>query len=102
MKHLPLLLLLLSSSIWSQITPQQMVNNMGRGINIGNVLSAPVEGNWAAPLEETYITRYCLRWIFNMLESQWIFLVLEPEVILQCTLMLQELLEVIQEVLQII
>ncbi|MDB9720633.1 cellulase family glycosylhydrolase [Winogradskyella sp.] len=39
----------------SQITPEQMVVNMGRGINIGNVLTAPVEGDWAAPLQETYI-----------------------------------------------
>ena len=49
MKHWPILLFFISSIVWSQISPQQMVNNMGRGINIGNVLSAPVEGNWAAP-----------------------------------------------------
>ncbi|GAA3576541.1 glycoside hydrolase family 5 protein [Snuella lapsa] len=39
----------------SQITPQQMVSDMGRGINLGNVLSAPVEGNWAPALTQTYI-----------------------------------------------
>jgi endoglucanase len=56
MKHIPLLLLtFISTFVVGQTTPQQMVNKMGRGINIGNVLSAPVEGNWAAPLAETYI-----------------------------------------------
>ncbi|GAA4280783.1 hypothetical protein GCM10022260_12040 [Gaetbulibacter aestuarii] len=31
-----------------------MVAKMGRGINLGNVLSAPYEGNWAPAVEETY------------------------------------------------
>ncbi|MBJ6368516.1 cellulase family glycosylhydrolase [Snuella sedimenti] len=39
----------------SQVTPEQMVAKMGRGINLGNVLSAPVEGNWAPALDLTYI-----------------------------------------------
>lgn len=56
MKHILLLLItFISTFVVGQTTPQQMVNKMGRGINIGNVLSAPVEGNWAAPLAETYI-----------------------------------------------
>ena len=38
----------------SQSTPSQMVAKMGRGINLGNVLSAPFEGNWAPPVQETY------------------------------------------------
>lgn len=40
---------------FGQISPSQMVTNMGRGINIGNVLSAPIEGNWAPVLTESYI-----------------------------------------------
>lgn len=57
MKHIPLLILLtlISTFVVGQTTPQQMVDKMGRGINTGNVLSAPIEGNWAAPLAETYI-----------------------------------------------
>ncbi len=59
MKHLkhPLLIFLLLLSLHgvAQITPQQMVSNMGRGINIGNVLSAPIEGNWAPVLQKTYL-----------------------------------------------
>lgn len=39
----------------AQTTPQQMVDRMGRGINIGNVLSAPYEGNWSPALQQTYI-----------------------------------------------
>lgn len=37
------------------ITPHDMVSQMGTGINLGNILSAPYEGNWAAPLTEEYI-----------------------------------------------
>ena len=58
MKHLkPSLLisfLLLPLIGMTQITSQQMVNNMSRGINLGNVMSAPVEGNWAPAFTETY------------------------------------------------
>ena len=58
MKSLKLLLFILTVIIfntsWSQSTPQEMVVKMGRGINLGNVLSAPIEGNWAPPVEETY------------------------------------------------
>lgn len=32
-----------------------MVQNMGTGINLGNILSAPYEGNWANALTEDYI-----------------------------------------------
>ncbi|WPR71975.1 cellulase family glycosylhydrolase [Flavobacterium sp. NG2] len=35
-------------------TPQQMVARMGRGINLGNTLSAPFEGNWAPAVQESY------------------------------------------------
>ena len=40
---------------FSSITPQNMVAMMGTGINLGNILSAPFEGNWAAPLTEEYV-----------------------------------------------
>jgi endoglucanase len=39
----------------SAITPQNMVAMMGTGINLGNIFSAPFEGNWAAPLTEEYV-----------------------------------------------
>ena len=38
----------------SQTDSYSMVERMGRGINLGNVLSAPVEGNWAAIVEQQY------------------------------------------------
>lgn len=38
----------------SQITAHQMVAKMERGINLGNVLSAPIEGNWAPVVQESY------------------------------------------------
>ncbi|QTD38517.1 cellulase family glycosylhydrolase [Polaribacter batillariae] len=50
-----LLFFLFTGFTIAQIAPNQMVKNMGRGINIGNVLSAPVEGNWAPVLQRTYI-----------------------------------------------
>ncbi|WP_228530347.1 cellulase family glycosylhydrolase [Tamlana sp. I1] len=40
---------------YAQTTPQEMIEKMGRGINIGNVLSAPKEGNWAPALTQTYV-----------------------------------------------
>ena len=58
MKQLLTLVLLTLISVHfviGQTTPEQMITKMGRGINVGNVLSAPVEGNWATALAETYI-----------------------------------------------
>ena len=43
-----------SQQFMAQTTPAQMVSNMGRGINMGNVMSAPVEGNWAPAFTENY------------------------------------------------
>jgi hypothetical protein len=53
-KKFILFLLYCNQLIFSQINPAvsstQMVANLGTGINLGNILSAPIEGNWAAPL----------------------------------------------------
>ena len=38
----------------SQTSPHDMVEKMGRGINLGNVFSAPVEGNWSPAVTEQY------------------------------------------------
>jgi len=58
MKHITLLILILffitSLQVIAQSTPQQMVIRIGRGINLGNVMNAPIEGNWAPAFEETY------------------------------------------------
>lgn len=54
MKWFLLFTVLIAYNALAQITPQQMVSNMGRGINIGNVLSAPVEGNWASAVTQQY------------------------------------------------
>jgi len=45
---------IISTTLLAQTTPHQMVAKMGRGINLGNVLSAPIEGNWAPPVQESY------------------------------------------------
>ena len=52
--HTFFLVLFMSSYIFSQNTPQDIVESMGRGINLGNVLSAPIEGNWAFPVYEDF------------------------------------------------
>ena len=54
--YLILLTIILTPNITlkSQTDPYTMVERMGRGINLGNVLSAPIEGNWAAVVEEQY------------------------------------------------
>ena len=36
------------------MTPWEVVESMGRGLNIGNTLSAPTEGNWAPIIYEQY------------------------------------------------
>ncbi|MDG1793015.1 MAG: glycoside hydrolase family 5 protein, partial [Flavobacteriaceae bacterium] len=41
--------------LFAQTAPYDMVSQMGRGINLGNVLSAPIEGNWAAAEEQYFI-----------------------------------------------
>ena len=49
-----LLLILAAGFLNAQQTPQQLVDKMGRGINLGNVLSAPFEGNWSGAATEQY------------------------------------------------
>ena len=48
------LLQFLLANTYAQITPQEIVKKMGRGINLGNTLSAPYEGNWAPKVKESY------------------------------------------------
>jgi len=47
-------LLLGITNVSGQIGPYAMVERMDRGINLGNTLSAPVEGNWAPEIYEQY------------------------------------------------
>ena len=49
-----LLLLLVAGFLSAQQTPQELVTKMSRGLNLGNVLSAPVEGNWSGAATEQY------------------------------------------------
>ena len=49
-----LLLVLVAGFLSAQQSPQALVAEMGRGINLGNVLSAPTEGNWAGAATEQY------------------------------------------------
>ena len=49
-----LLFILTAGFLNAQQTPQQLVDKMGRGINLGNVLSAPFEGNWSGAATEQY------------------------------------------------
>ena len=53
-----LFFVLIASSfmLHSQTSPHDMVKQMGRGINLGNVFSAPVEGNWSPEVQEQYFT----------------------------------------------
>lgn len=47
-----LLLILFSVSVKAQLSPQNAVKGMIRGINIGNSLEAPDEGEWNPPIQE--------------------------------------------------
>jgi aryl-phospho-beta-D-glucosidase BglC (GH1 family) len=42
----------------AQITAQEAVLQMGRGINLGNTLDAPNEGDWGTSAREYYFDRY--------------------------------------------
>jgi endoglucanase len=42
------------ASLAGMVDPHEMVRRMGRGINLGNVLSAPEEGRWAPAATERY------------------------------------------------
>ena len=56
MKRILIFILFLGVTILvhGQISPQDMVVAMGRGINLGNTMSAPVEGNWQPAVQESY------------------------------------------------
>ena len=49
------ILILFWDVAFTQITSHEMVSKMGRGINLGNILSAPKEGNWAPALTKSYL-----------------------------------------------
>lgn len=53
-RKLYLLYFLTAGFLFAQTSPSQMIQKMGRGINLGNVLSAPVEGNWSGIATQQY------------------------------------------------
>lgn len=53
-KNLLIFLTFISLNVLAQSTSFEIVAEMGRGINLGNVLSAPTEGNWAFSVYEEY------------------------------------------------
>jgi aryl-phospho-beta-D-glucosidase BglC (GH1 family) len=46
------------NQINAQITAEQAIELMGRGINLGNTLDAPTEGAWASQAQEYYFDMY--------------------------------------------
>lgn len=42
----------------NEVTPSMAVAEMGIGINLGNTLDAPIEGDWALPAEEYYLQAF--------------------------------------------
>ena len=53
-KIILIFLTFISLKFFAQTSPFEIVEQMGRGINLGNVLSAPTEGNWAFSVYEEY------------------------------------------------
>lgn len=49
---------ILGASVVPAVSPAEMVKRLGKGINIGNTLDAPNEGEWAAPAQEYYFDDY--------------------------------------------
>ncbi len=68
---------LCSTVVFSQVTPWEILEKMGKGINLGNTLEAPEEGDWASPAKEYYFhdfvdagftsVRIPIRWTNHML-----------------------------------
>ncbi len=50
--------LMLTNQMWAQITPMEAIEQMGRGINLGNTLEAPKEGEWASKAQEHFFDDY--------------------------------------------
>jgi len=51
--------ILLAQSLTAQLTPEEAVAGMGRGINLGNTLEPPVESGWNnGPAQESYFDAY--------------------------------------------
>jgi len=82
--------------LFAQTSASDMVAQMGRGINLGNVLSAPTEGNWS-PIVRSNISLMLPPLVLPMLEFQLIFLGLELQVILPVIQVRLELQEIILE-----
>ncbi len=56
---LMLFLLFIVQPIFGQLTPEQAIVEMGRGINLGNTLEPPFEGSWNnGPAQESYFDAY--------------------------------------------
>ena len=53
-----LLVICLWKPALAQIHPWDMIQRMRRGINIGNTMDAPTEGQWQAPVQEFYFDDY--------------------------------------------
>ncbi|MFB6342674.1 cellulase family glycosylhydrolase [Saccharicrinis sp. FJH62] len=53
-----ILAFMFSLGMFAQITPQQALEQMGRGINMGNTLEAPEEGSWAPAAQEYFFEDY--------------------------------------------
>jgi len=49
------LIVFVPSVTFAQVSPHDMVKKIDRGINLGNILSAPKEGNWAPALTKSYL-----------------------------------------------
>lgn len=53
------LFLFLAGSLSAQLTPAEAIAAMGRGINLGNTLEPPLEGDWNnGPAQESYFDAY--------------------------------------------
>jgi len=53
------ILVFFSSALFAQLTPEEAVELMGRGINLGNTLEPPLEGGWNnGPAKESHFDAY--------------------------------------------
>jgi hypothetical protein len=54
-KLLYLFTIAFSATVFAQLTPQEAISHMRKGINLGNTLEPPYEGEWGNPTTQEYM-----------------------------------------------
>ena len=92
-------LLLGITNVSGQIGPYAMVERMDRGINLGNTLSAPIEGNWAPEIYEQYFVDIKNAGFMNVRIPMDFYGIEQPELQLNILLLLILLMIILEQLM---